>query len=111
MKDQFQIWSYDFLDKGGTHPVVLISHPDRCARAGVVNVLFCTSQRQSRGIKPTEVLLNGADGLDWETYCDCSILYAVPSAKLMVKRGQVSLERRNAIRDKLRDVFRLSARD
>lgn len=111
MKDQFQIWTYDFEDKGGPHPVVLISHPDRCARASVVNVLFCTSQRQSRPIKPTEVLLNGADGLDWETFCDCSILYAIPSANLLVKRGQVTSERRNAIRDKVRDLLRLAARD
>jgi mRNA-degrading endonuclease toxin of MazEF toxin-antitoxin module len=47
MKDQFEVWRFKVPDKG-EHPVVIISHPDRCARAALVNVLFCTSQRQSR---------------------------------------------------------------
>ena len=93
------------------HPVVLISNPDRSAQAAVVNVLYCTSQRQSRAIKPFEVMLNGADGLSWETFCDCSVMWSIESSKLFDQRGEVTLERRNAIRDKLRDVFRLSARD
>ena len=41
MKDQFDVWRFDFPEKG-EHPVVLISHPDRCARGVLVNVLFCT---------------------------------------------------------------------
>ncbi len=36
MKDQFDVWRFNFPDKGGEHPVVLISHPDICARAAVV---------------------------------------------------------------------------
>jgi len=55
--------------------------------------------------------LNGADGLSWETFCDCSVMWSIESSKLFDQRGEVTLERRNAIRDKLRDVFRLSARD
>ena len=68
---QFEIWSFNFPQKG-LHPVVLISHPDFYAQA-VVNVLYCTSQRQNRPPKPFEVMLNGADGMDWETFCDCSL--------------------------------------
>jgi len=70
MKDQFDVWRFEFPDRG-EHPVVLISHPDRCARGALVNVLYCTSQRLSRAPHPYEVLLNGADGMDWETICDC----------------------------------------
>jgi mRNA-degrading endonuclease toxin of MazEF toxin-antitoxin module len=109
VKDQFDVWRLDFPGKG-EHPVVLVSHPDLCSRA-VVNVLYCTSQRQGRQPKPFEVMLNGADGMDWETFCDCSILYSVPSAALFGKRGRVSMERRRAIRAKIRDVFRLAATD
>ena len=108
MKSQFEVWRFNFPEKG-EHPVVLISHSDFCARA-VVNVLYCTSQRQSRAPKPYEVLLDGADGMDWETFCDCSIMYAVPTVGLFGKRGHVEPERRDAIRDKLRNVFRLSIR-
>ena len=107
MKDQFEVWRYVFQEKGGEHPLVLISHPDICARAKVVNVLLCTSQRQSRKPYPHEVLLNGIDGMDWETFCDCSIMYAVRSDLLFNKRGRVSLERRLAIRATLKDMFRL----
>ena len=110
MKEQFDVWRYNFPDKG-EHPVVLISHPDICARAAVVNVLFCTSQRQSRQPRPHEVMLNGADGMDWESFCDCSVLYAVKSSDVFGKRGRVTLERRREIRAKVRDLFRLSAAD
>ena len=110
MKDQFEVWRFNFPEKG-EHPVVLISHPDICARAKVLNVLYCTSQRQSRQPKPYEVMLDSADGMDWETFCDCSILFAVPSAQLFNKRGRVTLERRRAIRTMIRDIFLLSSTD
>jgi len=111
MKDQFEVWRCLFPEKGGEHPVVLISHPDICARAKVVNVLYCTSQRQGRRPYPNEVMLNGADGMNWETFCDCSVMYAVKSDLLFGKRGRVTLERRRAIRALLRDMFLLSATD
>jgi mRNA-degrading endonuclease toxin of MazEF toxin-antitoxin module len=111
VKDQFDVWRFNFPERGGEHPVVLISHPDICARAAVVNVLFCTSQRQSRSPYPHEVMLNGADGMDWETFCDCSCLYAVKSADLFGERGRVTLERRRQIRFKILSIFLLSASD
>jgi mRNA-degrading endonuclease toxin of MazEF toxin-antitoxin module len=110
MKQQFDIWRFNFEDKG-EHSVILISHPDICARQSRVNVLYCTSQRQGRKPHPYEVLLNGADGFDWETFCDCSTIYLVPSNALFGRRGRVSLERRRQIRGKIRDLFRLAAMD
>lgn len=109
-KNQFDIWRFNFPERGG-HPVVLISHPNLCANAAFVNVLYCTSQRQSRQPKNHEVLLNGADGFDWETFCDCSRMYLVDTKALFEKRGRVSLERRRQIRAKVRDIFRLAAAD
>jgi mRNA-degrading endonuclease toxin of MazEF toxin-antitoxin module len=112
MKDQFEVWRFDFgKEKGGEHPAVLISHPDICARSKVVNVLYRTSQRQNRQPYPHEVALNGDDGMDWETFCDCSTLYAVQSALLFGRRGRVTLERRRAIRAKIRALFLLNATD
>ena len=110
MKTQFAVWRYNFPKKG-EHPCVLISHPDISARANLVNVLFCTSQRQSRPPRVDEVLLDEADGLDWETFVSCSHVWLVESADLSGYRGLVTPQRRNAIRDKLRDMFRLAARD
>src|ERR1700733_2613544 len=81
------------------------------SRSAVVNVMFCTSQRQSRRPYPHEVMLNGEDGMDWETFCDCSCMYAVKSFDLFGKRGRVTLERRRQIRATIRSVFLLSASD
>ena len=110
MKSQFEIWRFDFPERG-EHSVVLISHPDVCARGKYVNALYCTSQRQSRSPHPFEVMLNGEDGFDWETFCDCKTIFLLESAKLFGKRGKVSLERRRQIRTKVRDIFRLMALD
>jgi hypothetical protein len=110
-KDQFQIWTYHFADRGGDHPCVLVSHPDLCAGASRINILYCTSQRQSRGPKPHEIALDESDGLDWQTFVDCSILFVADSSKLFNHRGEVGWNRRNAIRDKIRDMFLLAARD
>ena len=109
---QFDIWSFNFPKKG-VHPCVLISHPDRCARAQVVNVLYCTSQRQARPPYPFEVMLDPADGtgLNWESFCDCSILWSVERAGLHNPRGRVTVERRRAIREKVRGVLRLLTDD
>jgi mRNA-degrading endonuclease toxin of MazEF toxin-antitoxin module len=109
MKKQFDVWRLNFPGKG-EHPVVIISHDDFCA-GGVINVLYCTGQRQNRRPKPYEILLNGVDGMDWETLCDCGTFYSIPSAGLFNKRARVSLERRRQIRGKIRDLFRLAATD
>jgi hypothetical protein len=109
-KEQWEIWTLDFPGRG-EHPAVLVSHPDRCARAAVVNVLYCTSQRQSWQPHENEVVLNSADGLDWETFCVCDHLFSVETGQLKRKRGKVSGERRRAIRRKLIQFFRLLAED
>jgi len=56
-------------------------------------------------------MLNGADGFEWKTCCDCKTIFLIESAKLFGKRGRVSLERRRQIRAKVRDLFRLLATD
>jgi len=110
VKTQFEVWDCDFPAKG-LHPCVLISHPDRCARSPALNVLFCTSQRQSRRPYPYEVMLDAADGMDWESFCDCSIIYAIEVSRLRRRRGEVGLDRRNAIRSTIRDTFLLMETD
>jgi mRNA-degrading endonuclease toxin of MazEF toxin-antitoxin module len=107
--NQFDIFDYPF-DEEGAHPCVILSRTDYCGRSRV-NALYCTSQRQSRPAKPTEVMLDTADGLDWETFCRCDVVLVIETAKLGRKRGRATLERRNAIRDKIRDIYRLAARD
>lgn len=88
-------WDIFDCDLGwGTHPVVVVSHPERVARKDPVEVVACSSQRAGRRPNNSEVLLDEADGLDWATLCKCDCLYAVPKAELGRRRGSVITQRR-----------------
>lgn len=90
------IYSYDFPE-AGPHPAVIISSPERTVRKPWVSVLLGSSQRASRPPDATEVLLNGADGLDWETLLKCDLIHAVRKSDLRQKRGTVNAARRRQI--------------
>src|SRR6266571_4577022 len=104
---QWDVANFDFPAPVGEHPVVIISNPDRAARAKLVNVLYCTTQRQARPPGPEEVLLNSADGLDWETYCRCDHIFSVETGRLKrrTKSATVSVERRRQISDRIIQLF------
>jgi mRNA-degrading endonuclease toxin of MazEF toxin-antitoxin module len=82
---QWEIWTCDFAE-AGPHPAVIVSDPDRVARAPLVNVLIGSSQRATRPARENEVVLNGADGLDWETVVKCDLMYLVEKA-VSARRG------------------------
>ena len=105
---EWDIASFDFPDPVGEHPVVVISNPDRATCAKIVNVLYCTSQKQNRPAGPDEVLLNGADGLDWETYCRCDHIFSVERDKLKsrLRPAKVSVVRRRQIAARIVELFR-----
>ena len=48
-----------------------------------------------------EVLLDEADGLDWETLCKCDVVYTTPKTELVKRRGSVTAERRPAIAEQV----------
>ena len=90
----FEIYSCQPEGWQESHPAVIVSHPDRAERKELVEVVMCTSKRVSRPPHPHEVILDTADGLDWETLCKCDLIYAVRREDLKQKRGQVSPGRR-----------------
>lgn len=92
----WEIYTWDFPD-AGPHPAVILSTDERLKAKENVNVLLCSSQRATRSPKLHEVLLNGADGLDWPTLCKCDILFHVPKGELTQKRGVVTQARRREI--------------
>jgi hypothetical protein len=95
---------FDFRTEG-THPAVIVSHPDRLARAITVNVLLCSSHRAMRPPKKCEVLLDREDSLDWETMVRCDIMYEINLSQLRDRRGEVSRFRRRAIVQKINGCF------
>jgi mRNA-degrading endonuclease toxin of MazEF toxin-antitoxin module len=101
---QWEIWTCDFAE-AGPHPAVIVSHADRVARAPLVNVLIGSSQKASRPARENEVILNSADGLDWETLVKCDLMYLVEKERLYRRRGSVTAARRRALVQRLNACF------
>ena len=91
----WEIFSYD--PGFGDHPVVIVSHPKRVAHKTQVEVLLCSSQRANRPADQNEVMLDSADGLDWETLCKCDLIHSVEKSELHSFRGTVTKHRRRQI--------------
>jgi mRNA-degrading endonuclease toxin of MazEF toxin-antitoxin module len=97
------------FSKEKRHPAILISNDETCQNPDIedVNALLCRSAKVNRPAKPTEVLLDEADGLDWKTAVRCDRFYLLPKAGFDDKKGQVTGERRHLIARKIVEVLRL----
>lgn len=105
---QWEIHLFPF-EKEKPHPAVIISNDERCLNDDLdyVNALICTSARVNREAKKNEVILNGADGLDWKTAVRCDVIYLLPKAEFKEHRGNVTRPRRVAIGRKIAETLRL----
>jgi mRNA-degrading endonuclease toxin of MazEF toxin-antitoxin module len=105
---QWEIYLFPFHEEK-PHPAVIISNDERCQNGDLeyVNALLCTSAKLNREAKKNEVILNGADGLDWKTAVRCDVVYLLPKAELQGLRGKVTPPRRTAIARKIAETFRL----
>ena len=101
---QWDIWTCDFA-QAGPHPAAIVSHPDRVARAPLVNVLIGSSRWASRPPRENEIVLNSADGLEWETLVKCDLMYLVEKDLLYRRRGSVGTARRRALLQRLNACF------
>ncbi len=91
----WEIWSFD--PGFGVHPAVIVSAQDRAARKPLVEIILCSTQRASRAPNAGEVVLDLADGLNWETLCKCDLIYSVDRDLLNTGRGRGTTERRREI--------------
>lgn len=91
----WEIWTFD--PGFGVHPAVIVSAQDRAARKPLVEIILCSTQRASRAPNAGEVVLDLADGLNWETLCKCDLIYSVDRDLLHIRRGLVTTERRREI--------------
>ena len=91
------------------HPAVILSNDETCQNGDLeeVNALLCTSAKVNRLPKPTEELLDEADGLDWKTMVRCDKIYLLPKAQFADRKGSVTEERRHLIARKIVEVLRL----
>src|SRR5438045_5338064 len=112
----WEISTWKFPD-AGEHPAVVLGTEERVRLKPRVCVLLCSTQRAARAAELHEVILDTADGLEWEILCKCDVVYAAPKSELVKRRGIVTAERRRAIAERVirslglgRTVIRLRAR-
>ena len=103
---QFEVWKCQPPSFERAHWFVIVSGAELCAteRRLMVNGLVCFSLRGE--MSKTDVRLNGADGFDAATICQCDFVYALPKARLSEGRGTVSWERQQQIKAKLKEIWR-----
>jgi mRNA-degrading endonuclease toxin of MazEF toxin-antitoxin module len=105
---QWDIFMFPF-SKERRHPAVILSNDETCENADIleINALLCTSATVNRSRKPTEEVLDEADGLDWKTMVRCDKIYLLPKAQFDDRKGSVTGERRHLIARKIVEVLRL----
>ena len=91
------------------HPAVIISNEETCQNNDIeeVNALLCTSAKVNRPPKPTEEILDDADGLDWRTMVRCDKIHLLPKAQFDDRKGKVTEARRHMIARKIVEALRL----
>ena len=91
------------------HPAVVISCEEDCRDPELhrVNVLYGSKKPPATNLQPWQVLLNGADGLDFRTVVDCGVFYLVNKSACSSAIGAVGLERRRVIGRKIIEILRL----
>lgn len=101
-------WDIVFLradekDESG-HPAVVLSHEDilEHPQRDRFNVLLGSKKGPAYPAQPRHVTLDQADGLEFVTLVDCSLLLVGRKSGVLRRAGMVSHERRREIQRKLR---------
>jgi PemK-like, MazF-like toxin of type II toxin-antitoxin system len=91
------------------HPAVVLSPPDILgdSRQNRINVLVGTKKQPAESARPHQVILNGADGLEFLTLINCSLVYQVRKTQIIRVAGAVAHARRGAIATRLRAALGL----
>ena len=98
---------YDWEFPHGAHPAVILSTPDRCLQSSTINVLGCSSHQAKRPARIEEIILDEADGMDWQTLCRLDVIWLAQASELKRQRGTVSFERRRQLGQRLIRLYGL----
>ena len=90
------------------HPGVVVSAAEWCAdeRKPRLNVLACSKRVPVEGARNHQVLLNGADGLEFPSVCGCEFFHVIARESVYEIIGRVTPTRRRAISRKINEVLR-----
>lgn len=86
------------------HPVVILSGPDILSDSRQLrfNALMGTERPPAAKVLPHQVLLDQADGLEFTTLLNCSLVYVVRKNSMLRRAGIVSHMRRAEIARRVR---------
>src|SRR5437763_1464752 len=103
---QWEVWKARPQGFEKDHWFVIVSGQERLdSNRTYVNALACFTLRGDPG--KTDVRLNGADGFDAPTVCQCDLMYFLEKRELHSGLGSVSWERQQQIKSKIKEVLRL----
>jgi mRNA-degrading endonuclease toxin of MazEF toxin-antitoxin module len=103
---QWEIWKAKPVGFEKAHWFVILSGQERLdSNRNAINALACYTLRGEK--KPVDVVLNGADGFDHATICQCDHIFSLDKNALGDPLGPISWERQQQIKSKLKEVFRL----
>ncbi len=107
-------WDIVFLrtddkDRDG-HPAVILSSDDVMAdeKQQRFNVVLGSKKQPAEQARQHHVILNGADGLEFATLVDCSLVYVARKTSLLRSVGLVTVHRRQKIQRGIRGFLGLS---
>lgn len=102
---QWEIWKLPYPSADRPHWFVILSGSAWCENANnpIINGLLCTTLRPvGRPLKPHEVRLDAADGMEWDTVVKCSHVHELPKIRATERCGPVTTARQRQIAQTLR---------
>lgn len=104
----FQRWDIVYLrtddkDRDG-HPAVVLSSDDVMAdpKQQRFNAVTGTKKQPAQEARHHHVILDAADGLEFVTLVDCSLVYVARKTSIIRASGQVTVHRRQQIQRGIR---------
>lgn len=91
------------------HPAVILSSDDIMAdaRQQRFNVVAGTKKQPAEGARNHHVILDQADGLEFLTLVDCSLVYVARKSSVLRSSGSVTVHRRQQIQRTIRGYLGL----
>jgi hypothetical protein len=96
-------------DARDEHPAIVLSPVEVAAspRVDRINVIYGSTTRPTHELRPGEILLDEADGLEHLTVFDCLLFPVVKKAAISAVVGHVSTERKRHLHRTLVAALRL----
>jgi hypothetical protein len=91
------------------HPAVILSSDDIMAdvKQQRFNVVTGSKKQPAESARNHHVILDGADGLEFLTLVDCSLVYVARKSSLLRSSGSVTMHRRQQIQRTIRGYLGL----